>query len=61
MGGLVGMYTRYRDWPLALMMMIWALQSLALLGSLSFDRHLRVTYAMSTTTELRATRTSRGD
>ena len=25
------------------------------------DRHLRVTYAMSTTTELRATRTSRGD
>ena len=44
-----GRYTRYRDWPLAL------------LGSLPFDRHLRVTYAISTTTELRATRTSRGD
>ena len=44
-----GRYTRYRDWPLAL------------LGSLPFDQHLRVTYAISTTTELRATRTSRGD
>ena len=44
-----GRYTRYRDLPLAL---LW---------SLPFDRHLRVTYAMSTTTELRATRTSRGD